>query len=278
MPTLSTRRRRIVHALTGALAAAALSVAGLVRANDETAIRPITVFVVDRGQEREVMTSATTVGALLAEQQIALNPLDRSSAPLPTRLVDGQRIVLTRIRVETVTETQPIPYATKERYSTGLRVGESKVTVPGKQGIKVLRFRDTYRDDERLRREKLGEAIAETPRNEVLVKGLRGMTLASRGAFPGRRLLTMSATGYGPGENGAWGNRTATGQRVRKGVVAVDPRFIRLGTRLYIEGYGLAVAADTGSAIKGNRIDLAFDSNGQAAQFGRRTVRVMILD
>jgi 3D (Asp-Asp-Asp) domain-containing protein len=109
-------------------------------------------------------------------------------------------------------------------------------------------------------------------------------TLASRGVlgnlarYEGKKVLTMSATGYGPGENGRWGNQTATGTRVRYGIVAVDPRVIKLGTRLYVEGYGECLAADTGGAIKGLRIDLAFNSDRVANSYGRRKVRVVILD
>lgn len=102
-----------------------------------------------------------------------------------------------------------------------------------------------------------------------------GLSLAR---FEGKKVLTMSATGYGPGENGPWGNRTATGGRVRYGVVAVDPRVIKLGTRLWVEGYGECVAADTGGAIKGLRIDLAFNSDHTANAYGRRRVRVVVLD
>ncbi len=65
--------------------------------------------------------------------------------------------------------------------------------------------------------------------------------------------------------------------KAQKGVVAVDTRFIPLGTRLYIPGYGLAVAADRGSAIKGNRIDLCFNTYAEAVRFGRRIVEVYIL-
>ena len=101
---------------------------------------------------------------------------------------------------------------------------------------------------------------------------------ANLARFEGKKVLTMSATGYGPGENGAWGNRTAMGGVVRYGVVAVDPRVIKLGTRLWVEGYGECLAADKGSAIKGLRIDLAFDSDRTANDYGRRTVRVVILD
>ncbi|HET6947256.1 MAG TPA: 3D domain-containing protein, partial [bacterium] len=70
---------------------------------------------------------------------------------------------------------------------------------------------------------------------------------------------------------------TALGIRAGFGVVAVDPAVIPLGSRLYIEGYGYAIAADTGSAIKGMRIDLGYDTKGQALRFGRRPVRVYII-
>jgi 3D (Asp-Asp-Asp) domain-containing protein len=59
--------------------------------------------------------------------------------------------------------------------------------------------------------------------------------------------------------------------------VAVDPDVIPLGTRLYIPGYGLALAADTGGDIVGNRIDLCMEAHSDAWSFGRRMVKVYIL-
>lgn len=73
------------------------------------------------------------------------------------------------------------------------------------------------------------------------------------------------------------GNRTATGTMPRVGVVAVDPKVIPLGTRLYIDGYGFARAEDTGGAIKGDKIDLFLDTSEEAKRFGRRWVTVYIL-
>ena len=69
----------------------------------------------------------------------------------------------------------------------------------------------------------------------------------------------------------------ANGHRLQRGMVAVDPDVIPLGTQLYIEGYGYAVADDTGGAIVGNRIDLAMDSTSEAENFGRRDVVVYVL-
>lgn len=92
------------------------------------------------------------------------------------------------------------------------------------------------------------------------------------------QVLVMNATSYtdDPSENGGY-STTRLGTPLRYGVVAVDPRVIPLGTKLYIEGYGYAVAEDTGGAIKGNRIDLCFTNKAQANAFGRRNVKVYIL-
>ncbi|MBU4193825.1 MAG: hypothetical protein KKF66_02355, partial [Actinobacteria bacterium] len=91
------------------------------------------------------------------------------------------------------------------------------------------------------------------------------------------RFLTMRATAYSPEEPGL-SDTTASGLKAGKGVVAVDPSVIPLGTRLYIDGYGYAIAADTGGAIKGNRIDLCFDTLQEVTAYGCRTVKVEILD
>lgn len=91
------------------------------------------------------------------------------------------------------------------------------------------------------------------------------------------RELTMRASAYTAFDPGN-GNFTSRGNPLHKGLVAVDPYVIPLGTRLYIPGYGYAVADDTGGAIKGNRIDLAFDSRSEALQFGVQYVKVYILD
>lgn len=91
--------------------------------------------------------------------------------------------------------------------------------------------------------------------------------------------FTMVATAYFAGGGGLNGDGiTATGLRATYGIVAVDPRVIPLGTKLYIPGYGPALAADTGGWIKGNRIDLCFNSLEEAIQWGRREVKVYVVE
>ena len=97
---------------------------------------------------------------------------------------------------------------------------------------------------------------------------------------PAGRTITMEATAYTDDANsqGKWVGQTASGMKPQYGVVAVDPKVIPLGTKLYIEGYGNAVAGDTGGAIKGNRIDLFFNTKSEVSNFGRRSIKVTILD
>jgi len=91
-------------------------------------------------------------------------------------------------------------------------------------------------------------------------------------------MLTVEASAYS-NEQPNLSDYTAIGLLVRYGVVAVDPTIIPHGTHLYIEGYGYAVAGDTGGAIKGHKIDLAFPTVREALQYGRkRNVKVYILD
>ena len=96
------------------------------------------------------------------------------------------------------------------------------------------------------------------------------------GYLPYTQVLGMEATAYLPTDGGGAGI-TATGIPATYGIVAVDPNIIPLGTRVYIPGYGEALAADTGGAIYGYKIDLCMENYWQAMDFGRRTVTVFVL-
>lgn len=93
--------------------------------------------------------------------------------------------------------------------------------------------------------------------------------------------FVVSATAYTAHCNGCTGI-TKTGLNLRKNphlkVIAVDPRVIKLGTKVHVEGYGYAVAGDIGSAIKGNRIDVFIPNKTRAYQWGRKNVKIKILD
>nr|CAA9289618.1 Cell wall-binding protein [uncultured Armatimonadetes bacterium] len=237
---------------------------------------PAKISMVVAGESREVQTLAPTVGEMLAQEKAYPGKEDRCSVPLSAVPAEGMKIVITRIETRRTVERIAIPFKTRQRYTTSLRSGVRQVAQAGAKGEIVKTFLEVYKDGKRTQRKKVAHQSTK-PRMQIVHIGVRGM-LSSRGYFSGRRLITMESTGYGPAGNGRWGARTASGLRPGYGVVAVDPRFIPLGTRLYVDGYGYAVAGDTGGAIKGARIDLGFDSNRAAMRHGRRKVKVLILN
>lgn len=101
--------------------------------------------------------------------------------------------------------------------------------------------------------------------------------LRSRGLDIGHTMNVL-ATAYYPAGGREGGPITATGHRVRKGVIAVDPRIIPLFTRVYVEGYGEAIALDTGGMIKGRHIDLAFNCRSEMNDWGSRRVRITFIE
>ena len=110
-------------------------------------------------------------------------------------------------------------------------------------------------------------ATSETPEGATLPAD--GASAAA-GAATGERTLTVSATAY------TLRGRTATGLPTSWGIVAVDPNVIPLGTRMTIPGYGEAIAADTGSAVRGATIDVWVPDGAAAAAFGRRTITIVL--
>jgi len=113
-------------------------------------------------------------------------------------------------------------------------------------------------------------------RDAISLEESRRIVATSRGETAYKVVHEMEATAYLP-TDGDGQCITATGIRATAGVVAVDPEVIPLGSRVYIPGYGFAIAADTGGAIIGNRIDLCMEDYDEAIQFGRRPVKVYVL-
>jgi 3D (Asp-Asp-Asp) domain-containing protein len=181
-------------------------------------------------------------------------------------------------RVETRVERTEIPFSATYEFSRTVAGGRVVKARDGVPGTVTRTYRITFRGGQVVNKELVGEERVE-PVAALMLMGRLGYQ-PSRQRFSRNRVLTMDATAYDPSPRtigpGATG-RTKTGMRATYGVVAVDPKVIPLGTLLFVEGYGFAIAADIGGAIKGNKIDLCFDDRATALRFGRQKVRVHIL-
>jgi 3D (Asp-Asp-Asp) domain-containing protein len=100
--------------------------------------------------------------------------------------------------------------------------------------------------------------------------------MTGEGAIPYKRRMVVEASAYTLAEGSGTG-MTSIGIVPYEGIVAVDPDVIPYYTRMYIPGYGFAMAGDTGGAIIGNRVDLYMNDYGRAILWGRRDVEIYIL-
>ncbi|MGA8574867.1 MAG: 3D domain-containing protein [Candidatus Cybelea sp.] len=173
-----------------------------------------------------------------------------------------------------------IPPQTIHRLTIGMAPGRSKVIARGSAGLVEVRTFYAQRDGGPVHHKVISSTVLVAAKPRIVAEGIGATTLYSfeahglaQMAYMARSAIEMLATAYTAGSAGGSG-MTALGRRAGYGIVAVDPRIIPLGTRLYIPGYGVAIAGDTGGAIVGNRIDLGFDSLRDAMLFGRRDVKV----
>ncbi|RYG28306.1 hypothetical protein EON81_28755 [bacterium] len=177
---------------------------------------------------------------------------------------------------ETRKVSKTIPSPVRYEFDRNMRPGTLVKRTSGSAGQVTRTYLVVRKDGKPVGKELLQEERVE-PKETVFAMG-RATYRASRSGFSRGSVLTMSATGYDPTAGRGGGvHRTRTGTWPSHGQVAVDPRVIRLGSSVFVEGYGYAVATDTGGAIKGHRIDLCFPDKGSAMRYGRKRVRVHVL-
>ena len=220
---------------------------------------------------------------------IALSQDDTVNEPLDRRVEDGLNIIVNRVEFKESTENEAIPFATDIKKSDTLARGDSKIETPGSNGEKEVTKRVKYVDGNPVQTEVLSENILKNPVNQVKIIGTKpknngnvkvsienGVITDENGnIYHYNKVLTGVCTAY-TAKDGA---RTSTGALARRGLVAVNPKQIPYGTKLYIPGYGICTAADTGGAMRQGHamIDLYMDSEHECRQFGRRTKQIYIL-
>ncbi len=235
---------------------------------------PVTIQV--DGKVVRVASAAPTVGDLLRRRGVVIGGADKVFPARTSPVWTGSRIRVVRIQHKLITEQLTIPYQVRSAQDPTTPRGIVRVREPGRQGLRERIIEVTLADGKAVRRDQVGQRVVRTPLDRVISIGTQ-VLVASRGEFAGKELLEMVATAYSPFCCRGVDDITAIGVRAGYGVVAVDPAIIPLGSRLYIEGYGYALAGDTGRAIKGLRIDLGFETKREALRFGRRPVRVYVI-
>jgi uncharacterized protein YabE (DUF348 family) len=235
--------------------------------------------LVDGGKEQQVWSTSATVADFLTQQGIKLNEFDRVEPSLSETLQkDG---VINVIRVEKVTDVveEPIQFAVITKKDEGLEKGKQVTVTEGKQGIVSKEYEVILENGKEVSRKIIGEQKLREKLDKVVAVGTKELDIqVSRGAETGTEFY-VNTTAYTAYCNGCSG-RTATGFDLRANpgakVIAVDPRVIPLGTKVFVEGYGYAVAADTGGAIKGHKIDVFFPTKAEAFRWGVRKVKIKI--
>ena len=238
------------------------------------------------GKDIVILTTAPDVKSALGEVQIKLGEKDRVSPGLDTAITGETTIAVTRVEERIVKQEMKMDFTNEVKKSDNLDKGLARVIKKGSQGLKELSIKVIFENGKEVKREIAEEKVLKEPVNGIIEEGTRTTFVSSRGQVTRFvRALKMTATAYdatfescGKHPDHPQYGITYSGLRVRPGIVAVDPKVIPLGTHLYVEGYGEALAADIGSAIKGNRIDLYYESPEDVAKYGKRTVKVYVLD
>ena len=262
------------------------------KANEIIIKRAVPVNILSDGTEFRLMTYRDTVGEALAVSPVKPEGLDRLEGVKPGDRIEKEMYIrIIRVKEDIVTEKETIPYQTLKRENARLDKGTEKVVKRGEEGIREKQYKVVTEDGIETLRELVKDSVVLDPINMIMEFGTVLNHKTARGdTIRYKKVLDMKATAYTasfkdtgkhPGDPGF--GITRTGIRAKKGVIAVDPKVIPLGTRVYVEvagstpDYGFALAADTGGAIKNNKIDLYFDDQDFVDKWGAKKVKVYIL-
>ncbi|MCR2823368.1 G5 and 3D domain-containing protein [Lederbergia panacisoli] len=241
-------------------------------------------------QEEKVWSTSTTVADFLLQQGITLGKFDRVEPGLKKKVKPNGKVKIVRVEKVTDVVEEPIDYAVITKKDSNLAQGTEKVIQSGQEGLMKKEYEVTKENGKEVKRKLMAETKVKNSINKIVTVGTkvmvaqvsRGKSVSANSDTPsGGKEMYMNATAYTAYCNGCSGI-TATGINLRANpnlkVIAVDPRVIPLGSKVWVEGYGYAVAGDTGGAIKGNRIDIFVASKEEAYRFGRRQVKIRVLN
>ena len=271
------------------------------------------VAVNDGGKQNDIWTTSTTVAGFLEQQNIQLGELDRVEPGKDEDVKANSEINV--IRVEKVTDVveEPIDYATIKKNDSSMQKGTEKVVEDGQEGKQEKHYEVVLENGKEVSRELKKTDVVKESSDKIVAVGTQVITQTAvktsseptksskstkssskpepaaeakksepkSKSEPTGKVLNVATTAYTANCAGCSGI-TSTGFNLKSNpnakVIAVDPSVIPLGSKVFVEGYGTAIAADTGGAIKGNKIDVFFSSKSQAYAWGNKSVQITILD
>lgn len=232
------------------------------------------------GDVLEFKSAEKTVKDLLASKDINLGENDKVSPAKDTEVSKDMSIEVVRVKSETIKEVQPIEFNTIVKDDDTVEEGSTKTVTEGTNGEKEITYEVVYENGEQVSKSVIAENITKQPVDKLISKGTLKKLALSRGGCSTvyKKKMSVTATAYTEDQF----NRTASGAKPVRNInglstIAVDPNVIPLGTKVYVDGYGYAVAQDTGGAIKNNKIDLYMNSEAECNQWGRRNVDLYIV-
>lgn len=248
--------------------------------------KAVDVKVVVAGQELELKTAEDTIGEMLVAEDETLKEIgveynaefDEVTPAADTQVAKDLQVQLVQVEVYEELAVEAIPYSTEWETDYDKDVSYSQVKTAGANGEKEVTYKYVKKDGEVVSKEIASVKNTKAAQTQIGVKG-GSYLVANRGGetVKGKKQIICQSTAY------SGGGKTATGRPVSYNpgglsTIAVDPRVIPLGSKVWVEGYGYAIAADTGGAIKGNIVDVYFDSSSQAKTWGRKHgVKVLIV-
>ena len=229
--------------------------------------RPVTVQV--DGRTIRTRTHRDRVGEVLADLGIVLTGQDYTIPPVDAPLGEETTVQVVRVSERFLIQQEPIPFEVVWQPDPDLELDHQRLLQEGAPGVLERRLRVRYENGQEVSRTLENEYVAVPPTTKIIGYGTKIVVRqmeTPEGTVEYWRVIRMLATSYsaataGTPKSSPYYGRTRLGWPMGHGIVAVDPRIIPLRSRVYVPGYGIGVAGDTGGAIKGRRIDLGYDDD-----------------
>jgi uncharacterized protein YabE (DUF348 family) len=257
------------------------------------------------GATKTLYTTQDSLGEAIAKLGYSLEGDDKIFPSLDTAVTPDMKVKIVRITKQTVQQTVSLPFKVIKTADPSLYKGDVRVAQAGKPGAIIQHYQKIYQDGELVSKTMIGKEVQTVTKDKIIAVGTKKLpqtavavatstkttsssakktTAASNVVhkagvdFEYKKMIkNVSMTAYSSEEPGI-GTKTASGTRVTEGrTIAVDPDVIPIGWWVYIEGLGFRRAEDTGGAIKGNKIDVYYDSLSHARNFGRKSRTIYVI-